>query len=85
MSPISWQRRGSSGCLNGLNGTLVFDKTGKKVLTFLPNAGGSGRTIVVAEATPQQIMDLTGARYAVTADTSAYHNNEEQAWSKVCS
>ncbi len=71
----------SNGCFNGYKGTLVMK--GQRVLTFLPDAKGTSRTIILASAGQLQLTDMSGAKYAVTADTSVYYQNKEQKWSEV--
>ena len=68
----------SSGVLNGCKGTLVLKNN--KVVTFLPDAEGSSRVVVLASAKINQITDTSGATYAVTSDTRAYYNGEEKTW-----
>ena len=68
----------SSGVLNGCKGTLVLKNN--KVVTFLPDAEGSSRVVVLASAKINQITDTSGATYAVTSDTQAYYNGEEKTW-----
>ncbi len=71
----------SNGCFNGYKGTLVMK--GQRVLTFLPNAKGTSRSVILSSAGQLQITDTSGAKYAVAADTSVYYNNKEQKWSEV--
>lgn len=71
----------SSGVLNGSKGTLVLKNN--KVLTFLPDAEGSSKVVVVSTAKTNQITDTSGAAYAVTSDTRAYYNGQETSWDKV--
>lgn len=72
----------SNGMLNGRKGTLVLDKQGK-VLTFIPDAVGSTKVITLSTAKATQITDITGAKYTVKSDTSAYYNGEQKSWSEV--
>ena len=72
----------ASGMLNGRKGTLILNKQGK-VLTFVPDAMGSSRTVTLASATAAQIVDASGAKYAVTSATSAYYNGEATTWGEI--
>lgn len=76
--------KASSGALNGLRGSLVLDKSGR-VITFVPDALGVQMTVTVASAKANQIVDISGATYAVTAKTQTYYNGEEKFWSEVFS
>lgn len=71
----------SNGCFNGYKGTLVMK--GQRVLTFLPDAKGTSRSIILSSAGQLQITDTSGAKYAVTASTSVYYQDKEQKWSEV--
>ena len=76
--------KASNGALNGLRGTLVLNKSGK-VITFVPDAMGVQMTVTVATAKANQIVDVSGAVYAVTGKTQTYYNGEEKSWSEVFS
>ncbi len=76
--------KASNGALNGLRGTLVLNKSGK-VITFVPDAMGVQMTVTVATAKANQIVDISGAVYAVTGKTQTYYNGEEKSWSEVFS
>ena len=71
----------SNGCFNGLKGTLLM-KNGK-VVSFLPDAKGSNKTVVVSKLSALQITDTTGSKYALSNDTSVFYNSKEQSWSEV--
>lgn len=73
----------SNGMLNGRKGTLVLEKNSQRVLTFVPDAAGSSRTITLASKTATQIVDSNGVRYAVTSGTKAYYNGQETSWGDV--
>jgi hypothetical protein len=72
----------SSGALNGVKGTLVLDGAGK-VLTFVPDAAGSSRTITLSSCTATQITDSTGAKYTLKSGTTTYYNGEETTWGET--
>ena len=72
----------ASGMLNGLKGTLLLNKQGK-ALTFVPDAAGSSRTVTLSSATAAQIVDTSGAKYAVTSATPAYYNGEATTWGEL--
>jgi len=72
----------SNGSLNGRKGTLLLNKQGK-VLTFVPDAMGSSRTVTLSSATATQILDTGGAKYAVSGKTSAYYNGESTTWGDI--
>ena len=74
----------STGLLNGRMGTLLLDEAGK-VMTFVPDAVGSSRIVVVSTAAANQLTDTSGQKYALTGDTAAYYNGEETTWSKTFS
>lgn len=76
--------KASNGALNGLRGSLVLDKSGR-VITFVPDAMGVQLTVTVASAKANQIVDVSGATYAVTGKTQTYYNGEEKPWSEVFS
>lgn len=76
--------KASNGALNGLRGSLVLDKSGR-VITFVPDAMGVQMTVTVASAKANQIVDVSGATYAVTGKTQTYYNGEEKPWSEVFS
>lgn len=76
--------KASNGALNGLRGSLVLDKSGR-VITFVPDAMGVQMTVTVASAKANQIVDVSGATYAVTGKTQTYYNGEEKSWSEVFS
>lgn len=75
----------SNGMLNGYKGTLVMAKKGGKVLTFVPDAMGSSRTITLATKSATQIVDSNGVKYTLTSDTKTYYNGEETSWSEASS
>lgn len=75
--------KSSNGMLNGRKGTLVLEKNSQRVLTFVPDAAGSSRTITLASKTATQIVDTSGVRYAVTSGTKAYYNGSETTWGDV--
>lgn len=77
--------KSSNGMLNGRKGTLVLEKNSQRVLTFVPDAAGSSRTITLASKTSTQIVDTNGVRYAVTSGTKAYYNGSESTWGDVFS
>lgn len=76
--------KASNGTLNGCRGTLALDKNGR-VLTFVPDATGSSKTVTIASAKAAQITDVTGAAYTVTGSTQSYYNGEQKSWSQVYS
>ena len=69
----------SNGLLNGYKGTLLLNKYGK-ALTFVPDALGSSRTVILASKTATQIVDAGGVKYTLKASTPAYYNGEESDW-----
>ena len=75
--------KSSNGMLNGRKGTLVLEKNSQRVLTFVPDAAGSSRTITLASKTATQIVDSNGVRYAVTSGTKAYYSGSETTWGDV--
>ena len=74
----------SNGVLNGRKGTLLLNKQGK-VLTFVPDAVGSSKTVTLSTAKATQITDITGAKYTVKSDTPAYYNGQQKSWGEVYS
>ena len=74
----------SNGLLNGYKGTLLLNKYGK-ALTFVPDALGSSRTVILASKTATQIVDAGGVKYTLKASTPAYYNGEESDWGDVYS
>ncbi|MGO5050446.1 S-layer homology domain-containing protein [Dysosmobacter sp. Sow4_B12] len=76
--------KASNGLLNGYKGTLLLNKYGK-ALTFVPDALGSSRTVILASKTATQIVDAGGVKYTLKASTPAYYNGEESDWGDVYS
>ena len=74
----------SNGLLNGYKGTLLLNKYGK-AMTFVPDALGSSRTVILASKTATQIVDAGGVKYTLKASTPAYYNGEESDWGDVYS
>ena len=74
----------SNGLLNGYKGTLLLNKYGK-AMTFVPDALGSSRTVILASKTATQIVDAGGVKYTLKASTTAYYNGEESDWGDVYS
>lgn len=74
----------SSGILNGRQGTLLLNKSGKAV-TFVPEAAGSNRTVTIATCTAMQIVDTNGVKFTLKSDTKTYYNGEETTWSNASS
>ena len=74
----------SGGLLNGRMGTLLLNKEGK-VLTFVPDAAGSTRTVVISKAEQKRLTDTQGVSYAMEDDTQTYYNDKETTWSEACS
>ena len=74
----------SSGILNGRQGTLLLNKSGKAV-TFVPEAAGSNRTVTIATRTATQIVDTNGVKFTLKSDTKTYYNGEETTWSNASS
>ena len=74
----------SNGLLNGYKGTLLLNKYGK-ALTFVPDALGSSRTVILASKTATQIVDAGGVKDTLKASTPAYYNGEESDWGDVYS
>lgn len=73
--------KASNGSLNGYKGTLVLD--GQKAVTFLPDARGVSRSVVVSKVEANQFTDRSGSKYSVTADTPVYYQGKETTWSEV--
>ena len=76
--------KASNGLLNGYKGTLLLNKYGK-AMTFVPDALGSSRTVILASKTATQIVDAGGVKYTLKASTPAYYNGEESDWGDVYS
>ena len=72
--------KASNGALTGQRGTLVLDKKGGKVLTFVPDSVGSSRVGTISE-TKANLLTLTdGSKYAMASSTELYLNNEQTTW-----
>lgn len=71
----------SNGSLNGLKGTLVLE--GRRVRTFIPDAGGSTRAVTAAKVEEFLLTARDGAAYTLTADTKVYRDGKEAAWSEA--
>jgi hypothetical protein len=74
----------SNGLLNGRKGTALLDKEGR-VLTFVPSADGSYRTVTVSQAKSGSLTDTSGSKYTLTAETTAYSEGKETKWGEVFS
>lgn len=77
-------RESSNGLLNGRMGTLLLDKQ-NKALTFVPDAVGSARTVVVSAAAAEKLTDTNGSVYAIPSETKTYYNGEQKTWGEVYS
>ena len=61
--------KASNGLLNGMKGTLVVDSKSGRALTFVPDAVGSSKTVVLASAKATELTDTSGTVYAMKSDT----------------
>ncbi len=73
--------KASDGSLNGLKGTLVLE--GQKARTFIPDAGGSARTVTAAKVEELLLTARDGSSYTLTAETKVYRDGKETAWSEA--
>ena len=74
----------SSGLLNGRMGTLLLDEQGK-VMTFVPDAVGESRTVVLAQAKAGYLTDTSGQKFTISSDTPTWQGGEEKTWSQAFS
>ena len=70
----------SNGVLNGQKGTLVLDKKGGKVLTFVPDSVGSSKSGTVSEAKANLLTLTDGSKYAMSSSTELYLDNKQSTW-----
>lgn len=73
--------KSSDGSLNGYKGTLVLD--GQRVRTFIPDAGGSTRTVAAAKVEELLLTGRDGTAYSLEAGTKVYRNGKETSWSEA--
>ena len=72
----------ASTVLEGAKGSLVLDKDGK-VLTFVPNRGGSYKTVTVSVAKSEYLQDSTGAKHNITAKTTVYFDGKTTTYAEI--
>ena len=72
-----------SGLLNGRKGTLLLDKTSKKVLTFVPDLGGLSSTIVLASAKADSLTDSSGRKYTMSSSVQMYYEGKSTTYGTV--
>ena len=65
--------------LAGRKGALLLAENGR-VLTFIPDEGGTKRAVTVAEAKADGIVDGNGRKYAVPPGTEAYYRGEKTTY-----
>lgn len=73
--------KSSDGSLNGYKGTLVLD--GQRVRTFIPDAGGSTRTVTAAKVEELLLTGRDGASYSIQGDTRVYRDGRETSWNEA--
>ena len=73
--------RASDGSLNGYKGTLVLD--GQRVRTFIPDAGGSTRTVTAAKVEELLLTGRDGTSYSLDAGTRVYRDGRETSWGEA--
>ena len=75
--------RASNGMLNGLKGTLVVDGKSGRALTFVPDAFGNSKTVVLASAKATELTDTAGNTYTVKSETQLFQNGEVSSWGEA--
>ena len=75
--------KASNGLLNGMKGTLVVDSKSGRALTFVPDAVGSSKTVVLASAKATELTDTSGTVYAMKSDTQVFQNGAVSSWSEA--
>lgn len=74
--------KSGSGVLNGRRGQLLLDKNGK-VLTFVPDSGGSTAAITLAAAKSDSVTDSSGKKYTIASTATAYYNGETTTYGAI--
>ena len=68
--------------LAGRRGALLLDANGR-VLTFLPDRGGSRQTVTVSEFAQDGLTDSTGRRHAVRSAVTTYYRGEKRTYGEA--
>lgn len=66
--------------LEGTRGTAVYDKQGK-LLTFLPDAGATSKTITVASASGGVLTATDGTKYTPSPSTKVWDGGKDESYS----
>ena len=75
--------KASNGVLNGMKGTLVVDSKSGRALTFVPEAFGNSKTVVLASAKASEMTDTSGSTYTMKSDTQVFQNGTASSWSEA--
>ncbi|MDD3164623.1 MAG: S-layer homology domain-containing protein [Oscillospiraceae bacterium] len=74
----------SNGALNGYKGTVLLDSS-DRVLTFVPSAAGSYKTVTVSAAKSDALTESGGVKYNMDANITAYDGDEKTTYGALFS